>query len=629
MSLYNRYRPMSWDAVLGQDGIVETLKNAVATGEISSTYLFHGPRGTGKTTCARIFAKALNCENPSSPGVPCAKCDTCVDIAEDCSPNVVEMDAASSTGVDNMRDLKLSANMVSVGHGWKIYIIDECHMLSKSAQNAALKLFEESPEKTIFILATTELYKMEGTIVSRSLRFDFRPIGINDIIGRLKFIADSEKMETDEPALKEIAKAARGSMRDSISILERVSLENAKKISMNSVVRSLGITPVEIMLKLGDVIKGDFKKGFEIADSIIWDGYDIHTFLQGAIDYFRDLMMVKVGIVDGLMIESELMVSFEEVSGLISIDTISNAIDVLDESITRYRYNDNKQVLLEMSLYKIAKGVGEEKVGMTASQSVQQPVQNIVRYPIQQPVQQTAPAPQSVQQQPVSRSDTINNVSMSAPVENQMPAPVQQPQNQMPLTDYQRVCNGWTVYIDELGKVSKDAFLWVKTAMPKSFYNDELLIEFAGDDTLNVKVFNERLAHLSGKVLSGLMQKSVVVRATVEEMYRELSSGDTIDSVTYMQAMENNDQPVYMPQEFQPGESLQTGNNVDGKGNIMVQNNSFESGSQTGDPINTVPANSPYMQGTQSVSQGVQPVSADAPVTSDFLKATFGSGSDR
>jgi DNA polymerase-3 subunit gamma/tau len=627
---------MSWDAVLGQDGIAETLRNAVATGEISSTYLFHGPRGTGKTTCARIFAKALNCENPIAPGVPCTKCDTCIDIAEDSSPNVTEMDAATNTGVDNMRDLKMSANMVSTGKGWKVYIIDECHMLSKSAQNSGLKLFEESPEKTIFILATTELYKMEGTIVSRSLRFDFRPVGINDIISRLKFVADSEKMETDESALKEIAKAARGSMRDSISILERVSLENAKKISMNSVVRSLGITPVEIMLKLGDVIKGDFKKGFEIAGNIIGDGYDIHMFLQGAVDYFRDLMMVRVGIADGLMIEPELMANFEEVSGSISMDAISNAMEVLDESITRYRYNDNKQILLEMSLYKIAKGV-EKKVSVVVSQPVQQPVQqpeqNTVQYPVQQPAPpvqvQSAPAPQPVQQQPVSSPDTILNVPMGAPIENQMPAPVQQPQNQMPLTDYQKVCNGWTVYIEELGKVSKDAFLWVKTAMPKSFDNDELLIEFSGDDTLNVKVFNERLAHLSGKVLSGLMQKLVVVRAVVEEMCSEPVGGDTIGSVTYMQPMEPDGSSGFVPQEPQPEDSLQIGNDVGDQGNITVQNSPFESGGQTGAPINTEPANSPYVQETQSVSHGVQPVPADAPVTPDFLKATFGSSGDR
>ena len=301
------------------------------------------------------------------------------------------MDAATNTGVDSMRSLKASANMVTTGKGWQVYIIDECHMLSKSAQNSGLKLFEESPENTIFILATTELHKVEGTIVSRSLRFDFRPVGINDIVGRLKFIADSEKMESDEPSLKAIAKAARGSMRDSISILERVSLENAKKIDMNSVVRSLGITPVEIMLELGGILRGDFKKGFEVAGKVIGDGYDIHTFLQGSVDYFRDLIMVRMGLGDGLMVEPELMANLEEISGVVSIDVISNAIEVIDEAMSKYRYSDNKQVLLEMALYKVAKGVEEDKgvaVPPAVQPSVQQPVQAPVQHVVQKQVQQ-------------------------------------------------------------------------------------------------------------------------------------------------------------------------------------------------------------------------------------------------
>jgi len=607
VSLYNKYRPMSWDAVIGQGGISETLKNAIISGDVSSTYLFHGPRGTGKTTCARIFAKALNCESPIAPGVPCTKCGNCQDIADDRSPHVTEMDAATNTGVDSMRDLKSSANMITGGGGWRVFIIDECHMLSKSAQNSGLKLFEESPEKTVFILCTTELHKVEGTIISRSLRFDFRPVSVEDIVGRLQVISDGEGIEADGAALKAVAKAARGSVRDSISILERVSVENIKKINMTSVVRSLGITPIEIMLKLGDVIKGDYKKGFEIASQVIADGYDIHTFLQGSVDYFRDLLMIEVGITEGLMIEQELMSNLLEVAASVSLESITHAIEVLDEAVSKYRYNDNKQILVEMSLYKIAKGVGQ----------VAQPISHPhVQQPALQPVQQP------VQQQPIIQRDTINSVSVSAPEEQQISAPVNQ--GQMPNTDYDRVCNNWQVYIMELAKVDHDASLWLQRGRPYSFDYDELIIMFPSIATLDVQVFNERFIPSSSKVLSGCMGKPVTVRAVVEQTGDESGlDGDTVGSVTYMHEVQIQEPPGFIQsfrqQRVPPPYVNQAP--VQQVPPVAVHNGIGSQGS-----MNVVQPTQPIQ--TQSVSSGgdisIQPI-----VTSDFLKNQFGDGSGR
>lgn len=556
MSLYNVYRPMTWESVIGQEGNVETLKNMVAEDRMSSTLLFVGPRGTGKTTCARIMAKALNCETPNAPGVPCGECSSCKEIANDESLNVMEIDAASSTGVDSMRELKSSSEMVGAGGRWKIYVIDECHMLSKAAQNAALKMFEESPPKTIYVLCTTELHKLEGTIVSRSLRFDFRPVTIDALMKRLSYIASEEKIEVEEAALAMVAKIAHGGVRDSISIFERIAIENGNKVLVSGVVRSLGITPTEIIMRLGEVIQGNHRTGLEIAKEVIENGYDIHQFLLSGIDYYRDLMMIKLDMSSLVKVEKSLMGSMDEVSGTISQEHISNAIGVLESAIGKYKYTDNKQILLELSLYKIASGPKIESTGSSqvvsspgvdpnmVQQMIQQAIKNLNIQPVSVPVNN--PQPQSV------RQDTIHSIP-SAPASPQQIAP------QVINSELDWIRANWHQFIQACKGANNAIGIMLEMAEPLRFENNTLHIGFKGDTDYFANMFNQQMVMESSNILSGGIGK----RCFIEAEHLAESHADTVDSIPIVAPIQvqNNFEAhsTFQPQESHPIPSTPNG----------------------------------------------------------------------
>lgn len=527
MSLYNKYRPLGWDSVIGQDGIVETLKNAVASNRVVSTYLFCGPRGTGKTTCARIFAKALNCEKPIAPGIPCCECETCKDIASDQTSFVTEIDSASNTGVENMRDIKQNANLAGGGN-WKIYILDECHMLSKAAQNAALKMFEESPEKVIFVLCTTELNKVEGTIISRSLRFDFRPITIDNIIQRLKYICGQENFQVEDAALKMIAKAANGGMRDSISILERVSLENNNIINVANVVRSLGVAPVEIVARLGEVLSGNHKAAFEIVGNIIDNGYDIYQFLQSSVDYLRDVLLLKIGLNNLVIVDSETLVSMQATAANIGNDRVSDAIKILEETMNKYKYTDNKRILVEVAFYKMASGPAVGVVNNTV-QAAPQVINNVVEQVNPSMVEQMVRA-------------VLNGIDFSrympvAPAYQNAPMPVEQPQVQMPQAQptvqvvqpnqqmYQNLTQEqWHKYLEILEVHCQDDVtphsILTTYSRPLGWEASTFVVEIPKEFEFYAQIMNEQYAILCARVLSQCMNASVFFKAITIENNR-------------------------------------------------------------------------------------------------------------
>ena len=294
LSLYRKYRPLTFSDVIGQTHIVQTLSNAILHNRIGHAYLFTGPRGTGKTTMARIFARAVNCQNPKGAD-PCLECEVCKNITQGVSLDIFEIDAASNTGVDNIRELRENVKFPPSHAKFKVYIIDEVHMLSTGAFNALLKTLEEPPAHVIFILATTEIHKVPETIISRCQRYDFTRISIENIIEKLSTIAKNENVSIDKGALEMIAIASEGGMRDAESLLAQVMALEDKKITAKEVEEILGTTQrqsLEAMVSY--LLKKDSASAITLVNELSRDGYDLDVFNKSFLNYLRQVMLVSV-----------------------------------------------------------------------------------------------------------------------------------------------------------------------------------------------------------------------------------------------------------------------------------------------------------------------------------------------
>ncbi len=295
-ALYRKWRSQTFDQVIGQQHVTQTLVNALKLGRVAHAYLFTGPRGTGKTSTARLLAKAVNCLAEAVEDRPCPECAICVAVNEARLLDLIEIDAASNTGVDDIRDLREKVGFRPGEARIKVYIIDEVHMLSKSAFNALLKTLEEPPEHVIFVLATTEPEKIPATITSRCQRFDFRRIKLSDIVGRLVYIVEQEGLEAEPEALEYIARQGSGSMRDAISLLDQLTAYSSETISLELVRTVLGaVTPQSVTELVEALIDRDVAAGLDIINRLVADGIDPRQFAHEIVDYLRALMLVKLG----------------------------------------------------------------------------------------------------------------------------------------------------------------------------------------------------------------------------------------------------------------------------------------------------------------------------------------------
>ena len=335
-ALYRKFRPSTFDQVKGQDHIVQTLKNQINANRIGHAYLFCGTRGTGKTSVAKIFAKAVNCEHPVD-GSPCNECETCRGITNGSAMNVIEIDAASNNGVDNIRQIRDEIQYSPSSGKYTVYIIDEVHMLSIGAFNALLKTLEEPPAYVIFILATTEPHKIPITILSRCQRYDFKRISIDTIAARLSELMEKESIEVEDKAIRYVAKAADGSMRDALSLLDQcIAFYLGQKLTYDNVLDVLGAVDNEIFSRLTrSVIDSDVTTSLNILDEIIMQGREPGQFVNDFIWYLRNLMLIKTSDDDEIMevidASAERIEALKEEAQMVNVDVIMRYIRILSE----------------------------------------------------------------------------------------------------------------------------------------------------------------------------------------------------------------------------------------------------------------------------------------------------------
>ena len=356
--LYRKFRPQVFAEVKGQDAIVTTLKNQVKTGRIGHAYLFCGTRGTGKTTIAKIFARAVNCENPQD-GEPCGECEACRAILSGISMDVVEMDAASNNGVEDIRKIREEVAYTPAQMKYKVYIVDEVHMLSTSASNALLKTLEEPPSYVIFILATTDPQKLPLTILSRCQRYNFRRVGQETIMDRLKELAGYEQVEADDEALRYIARKGEGSMRDAISLLDQcIAFYFGERLTYDRVLEVLGAVDSDVYSRmLQCILKKDVAGTIGALEQLIRTGADLTQFVQDFTWYLRNLMLLKAddNMEDILDVSSENLKILTEEAGQIRQDTVMRFIRLLSELSDTIRYATNRRVLVEMALIRMCR----------------------------------------------------------------------------------------------------------------------------------------------------------------------------------------------------------------------------------------------------------------------------------
>lgn len=357
-ALYRKFRPDNFDDVKGQDHIVTTLKNQIRANRIGHAYLFTGTRGTGKTTIAKIFAKSVNCENPKD-GSPCGECAACKTIASGASMNVIEIDAASNNGVDNIREIVEEVSYSPAEGKYKVYIIDEVHMLSIGAFNALLKTLEEPPSYVIFILATTEVNKIPITILSRCQRYDFKRISIDTIANRMRDLMDTEKVEIEDKALRYIAKMADGSMRDGLSLLDQcIAFHLGQELTYDKVLDVLGAVDTEVFSRLfRSILQSDVLSCISALEEIVMQGRELNQFINDFNWYLRNLMLAKATdhIEDVIDASTENLARLKEEAQMAELNTIMRYIRIFSELFGQLRYASQKRVMIEMALIKVCK----------------------------------------------------------------------------------------------------------------------------------------------------------------------------------------------------------------------------------------------------------------------------------
>ena len=403
-----KYRPSTFESVVGQRALTTTLKNAIATGKLAHAYLFCGPRGVGKTTCARIFAKTINCMSPTADGEACNQCESCTSFNEQRSYNIHELDAASNNSVDDIRQLVEQVRIPPQIGKYKVYIIDEVHMLSASAFNAFLKTLEEPPRHAIFILATTEKHKILPTILSRCQIYDFSRIGVEDTVAHLAYVASKEGITAEPEALNVIALKADGGMRDALSIFDQVVSFTGGHITYKSVIENLNVLDYEYYFKLtGFFLENKISDALLLLNDVLNKGFDGSHFITGLSSHLRDLLVSKdPATLPLLEVGASIRERYQAQAQQCPLPFLYRAMKLCNDCDLNYRASKNKRLLVELTLIQVAQLTAEEDDGANG-RSPKQAIKPIFTQPAaaQQP-QATAATPQQTVQPAVQTNST-------------------------------------------------------------------------------------------------------------------------------------------------------------------------------------------------------------------------------
>lgn len=421
-----KYRPSTFESVVGQGALTTTLKNAIATGKLAHAYLFCGPRGVGKTTCARIFAKTINCLSPSPEGEACNHCESCTAFNEQRSYNIHELDAASNNSVDDIRLLVEQVRIPPQIGKYKVYIIDEVHMLSTSAFNAFLKTLEEPPHHAIFILATTEKHKILPTILSRCQIYDFNRISIEDTIAHLAYVASKEGIQAQVEALNVIALKADGGMRDALSIFDQVASFTGGNITYHSTIENLNVLDYEYYFRLTDCfLKGEVSPCLLLFNEVLTKGFDGHHFIGGLSSHLRDLLVSKdPSTLELLDVGAGIRLRYQEQAAQSPLGFLYQALKLANDCDLSYRASRNKRLLVELALIQIAQLSSPTNGEQTAATPPARPALK----PIGSEPQSAAPQATPHTATPRQEATTVQPATaMAAPTPTPAPTPATAP----------------------------------------------------------------------------------------------------------------------------------------------------------------------------------------------------------
>lgn len=432
-ALYRKWRPKTFDDVVGQDHVTETLKSEIISGRISHAYLFTGSRGTGKTSCAKILAKAINCLSPQN-GNPCGQCDICLAIQNDNVLDIAEMDAASNNSVENIRSMREEVVFSPTKSKYRVYIVDEVHMLSVGAFNAFLKILEEPPPHVVFILATTEIHKLPATIISRCQRFDFNRISPENISQRIKYICKKENIEIDNESANLISVCADGAMRDALSILDQCANVCHGKIDESSTKKILGVSGVEYLSEIYSNIQNrNSKECIKIIDKMYSESKSIVKLCEEITEYFRNLMVFKIIGKDENSLFKDIDISS------IDLNKILFSLDILQESYKNMIAGVNNKIEMEIALVKICENISTNEP-LTSSQQIQN----------------------TKKEEPKSSFSVISNLNLDKNSEN--------------------ILNCWNQILENLSKESSLKSLYISLKNSKAYLNEDyVLIESEND----------------------------------------------------------------------------------------------------------------------------------------------------
>lgn len=454
ISLYRRYRSQTFEDVMGQDHVTRTLQNAIRLGKVSHAYLFCGTRGTGKTTTARLLAKAMNCDKGPTP-TPCNVCPACISITEGRAMDIIELDAASHRGIGDVKDINENVKFAPMELRYKVFIIDEAHQLSNDAKDAFLKTLEEPPQHTIFILATTEPQSIPITIRSRCQQFDFRRGSLRDIRDRLKYVADGEGVKVEDAALDLMAENAEGSWRDALSLLEQVLAYTDGQITIDDVNTVLGTVNREFLFGLVDTLSERDESGaFQAAAEVVESGKDIQQLLKSIAQHFRNLLFAQVSRdLSDLTTSEELVSRLRSQSEKFGRGSLMRAVEILTEAEKDIRFSDQHRLILELALLKAIEALNpsQPQVVAQAQETRQPPVEQPKSAPKPEP-EEPAPPPTKTEGEPAKQS----------------------------LPEFDRIKGKWGQVLQHIRSRDPSAHGLIKDAIPIAVRDGALVLQFQG-----------------------------------------------------------------------------------------------------------------------------------------------------